>query len=1081
MPPSSSIDDFRAILRSAKKIIILSGAGLSAPSGIQTYRGSGDKSLWSNPNAVKYSKHTTFEEDPSGSWQFYHHRRLECLKANPNKGHLALAALNIPSVASRVIPSATSVPLHVTQNLDELAVRALRVLPESSNEGQNRLIQIHGSLFRTRCRSCKHEEQNYKPYLRSSMKKLVRDEIADIAIGDLPRCGGDEWVGSNRYGRCGGLLRPDVVWFGEVPPRMGEIGREMTACDLLIVVGTSSIVQPAAGFASQVQGHSGKVAVFNLDRSNNDDKADFLFLGSCDTTLPEVLDVGGDIAGFLGFEHRLANAMYYPQQSPGIQHKLSNHHDTNPWRLPMLVQQPGQQSSVGPPPPSPGYALYNNGAIQHHPGHHPLQHPPLQHHHQSSMSHYPSPPNQHTHQQQHLIAAQGSPASTTPVATPQWQQQLMKCEMVRASRSPHHRARASAMASRTVAKSAIPITNPNLIKPPPTPEQSNGGMGDGSPDGSPVNGNGVVNSQRPSTPGLTTEISRPTAIKPPENTWTSLDMGGVNIKNLPPTSGLFSFTFLINLYLNHNALSSVPLEISRLRHLELLDLSGNNLSTLPPELGMLSQLKEFYLFDNQLTTIPPQFGSLHQLQTLGIEGNPLDPLLKTMVQKDGTRALITYLRDNCPVETDPPERVWKHLIPPQDQDVLAKDPNVESVSIMCYNILCERCATEKVYGYTPSWALAWSYRKGRILDEILKHDVDIICLQEMDIAQYEDYFTANLSQHGYEGVFWPKSRYKTMKESDRRLVDGCATFYKSDKYKLVEKHLLEFSALAMQRQDFKKTDDMFNRVLGKDHLAVICLLENKHTGSRLIVANTHIHWDAAYRDVKLVQVALLVEEVEKIAHHFAKYPPPPPGFNGIMPPSSEASASSGVNGIDDSSDAASTSASAADESSTRPSPTPAPVYRPPPIYTDGSKIPTIVCGDFNSLLTSGVYEFLNTGSVPPTHEDFMSHTYGRYTSEGIRHRLGLKSAYSAPGAPAEALITNHTPTFKEHIDYVWYSAANMGVNKVLGEIDPAYLDKVVGFPNPHFPSDHVAIAAEFRIKPPRETAPSRQPSTPTSS
>jgi len=120
--------------------------------------------------------------------------------------------------------------------------------------------------------------------------------------------------------------------------------------------------------------------------------------------------------------------MYYPQQSPSISHKLANHHDSNPWRLPILIQQPGQQSAVGPPPPSPGYPLYTNGALQHHPAHHPLQHPPLQHHHQNSLSHYPSPPNVHNHQQ-HLLAAQGSPAAPAAVVSPHWQQQLLKCEV----------------------------------------------------------------------------------------------------------------------------------------------------------------------------------------------------------------------------------------------------------------------------------------------------------------------------------------------------------------------------------------------------------------------------------------------------------------------------------------------------------------------------------------------------------------------------------------------------------------------------------------------------------------------------
>lgn len=530
-------------------------------------------------------------------------------------------------------------------------------------------------------------------------------------------------------------------------------------------------------------------------------------------------------------------------------------------------------------------------------------------------------------------------------------------------------------------------------------------------------------------------------------------MGGLNIKNIPRVSGLFSFKFLINLYLNHNALTTIPPEITKLRHLELLDLSGNNLSTLPPELGMLTQLKEFYLFDNNLTTIPPQLGSLHQLQTLGIEGNPLDPNLKAIVQKDGTPALISYLRDNCPFES-PPDRVWKCLISPQEQDLLASDPNIETFRVLCYNILCEKYATERLYGYTPSWALPWSYRKTRILDELTKHDADFLCLQEVDITQYEDYFCVNLGKKGYDGAFWPKSRYKTMNEADRRQVDGCATFYKADKYKLVEKRLIEFSTIAMQRQDFKKTDDMFNRVLGKDHIAVICLFENIQTGTRFIIANAHIHWDPAYRDVKVVQVALLVEEVERLANTFAKYPPPILDGSTSKTDIGEGSDSGSKDGVSESASLQT---------------------RQPPIYHDGTKIPLIICGDFNSVPVSGVYEFLSNSTLSSDHPDFMSHTYGRYTSEGIRHRLGLKSAYA--GLPDEEVpLTNYTPSFRGVIDYVFYSAANLAVNKVLGEVDKGYLEKVVGFPNAHFPSDHVSIVSEFRVKPPRDI-PSRQPST----
>jgi CCR4-NOT transcription complex subunit 6 len=267
----------------------------------------------------------------------------------------------------------------------------------------------------------------------------------------------------------------------------------------------------------------------------------------------------------------------------------------------------------------------------------------------------------------------------------------------------------------------------------------------------------------------------------------------------------------------------------------------------------------------------------------------------------------------------------------------------------------------------------------------------------------------------------------------------------------------------MQRQDFKKTDDMFNRVLGKDHIAVVCLFEDKVSGSRLIIANAHIHWDPAYRDVKLVQVALLVDEIEKIANNFAKLPP---RLNLSIPTVSSTVVSStgstsdeeghslGGSSITTTADGTNTNPTTAASSPTSFMANGVPKSRQPqPTYSDGSKIPIIICGDFNSVQESGVYEFLATGSLAPNHPDFMSHTYGRYTSEGLRHRLNLKSAYAAPGAGGESFLTNYTPSYQGMLDYVWYSCATVGVNAVLGEVDRGYLEKVVGFPNAHFPSE----------------------------
>lgn len=227
---------------------------------------------------------------------------------------------------------------------------------------------------------------------------------------------------------------------------------------------------------------------------------------------------------------------------------------------------------------------------------------------------------------------------------------------------------------------------------------------------------------------------------------------------------------------------------------------------------------------------------------------------------------------------------------------------------------------------------------------------------------------------------------------------------------MVERHLVDFIAIAMQRSDLKKTDDMFNRVLIKDNMAVIGLFENRETGTRFIVANAHLAWDPKYSDVKLVQTALLIDEVEKIADNFARYPPRPP----------------------------------------RESAPGEPAPRPPPTYSDGTKIPTIVAGDYNSIPGSGVYEYLASGSIAADHPDFLSHEYGKYSGEWLRHKLQLKSAYADIG---EMPFTNFVPSFVGALDYIWFGQNNMAVDAVLSEIDPAYIEKAVGFPDAHNPSE----------------------------
>ena len=207
---------------------------------------------------------------------------------------------------------------------------------------------------------------------------------------------------------------------------------------------------------------------------------------------------------------------------------------------------------------------------------------------------------------------------------------------------------------------------------------------------------------------------------------------------------------------------------------------------------------------------------------------------------------------------------------------------------------------------------------------------------------------------------------------------------------------------------------MFNRVMLRDNIAVTAALEFRATGARLLVANSHIFWNHDYRDVKIVQVGMLMEELEKIIDRFSALPAKPPS---AMP-------------LDDNGE-----------------PIPAPIYKR---SERGRDIPLILCVDLNSLADSSVHGFISSGELAGDHEDFMSHGYGTYTNRGLKHSLNLRSSCASFG---EMKMTNFTPTFEEPIDYIFYTPRNLKVTSVLGDVDKGYLEKCVGFPNDAFPSE----------------------------
>jgi CCR4-NOT transcription complex subunit 6 len=198
--------------------------------------------------------------------------------------------------------------------------------------------------------------------------------------------------------------------------------------------------------------------------------------------------------------------------------------------------------------------------------------------------------------------------------------QLTYAQNSRQSSSPHHHARtAAAMARSTPVSSTVTITDPNN-----------------------PNSNKIFNRIDTVTMSSVDEQEGQEG----GQTWTTLDIGGMGLKQISPT--LCSYTFLTILYMNHNNLTHLTSDISKLVNLKTLDCSGNKLSTLPPELGLLINLRDLLLFDNNLTNLPSELGMLYQLEMLGLEGNPIQSDIKNILMKEGTQAVIISLRENAP-------------------------------------------------------------------------------------------------------------------------------------------------------------------------------------------------------------------------------------------------------------------------------------------------------------------------------------------------------------------------------------------------------------------------------------------------
>jgi NAD-dependent deacetylase len=202
------------------KVACLTGAGISAESGIATFRGMGG--LWENHPIEAVATPQGFAKDPNLVWQFYEARRKQALSCEPNKGHFGLAQLQQNLGEKNFCLT--------TQNVDGLHQKA----------GVKNVLELHGSLWRVRCTKCLKEREEFKLF----------ESVP-------PKC------------ECGAMLRPSIVWFGEMlPPDIFEsAGRAAEKCDLYLVIGTSGVVEPAASLARVAGNHGAKVWEINPEET----------------------------------------------------------------------------------------------------------------------------------------------------------------------------------------------------------------------------------------------------------------------------------------------------------------------------------------------------------------------------------------------------------------------------------------------------------------------------------------------------------------------------------------------------------------------------------------------------------------------------------------------------------------------------------------------------------------------------------------------------------------------------------------------------------------------------------------------
>lgn len=235
---SQRTEQLKGKLRDSRYIVALTGAGVSAESGVPTFRG--ENGLWKQYRAEDLATPEAFTRDPKLVWEWYNWRRQLIASLTYNAAHRALAELE------QKCPHFTL----ITQNVDGLHKKA----------GSKNVLEIHGTIWKVRCTACNHTSENH-----------------EVPINILPHCE-----------MCGGLLRPHVVWFGEPLPLdvSEETRRALEVCDFLMVIGTSGVVHPVASFPHYARAKGALVVEVNLEKTPISPIAHETLLGKAGEIVP---------------------------------------------------------------------------------------------------------------------------------------------------------------------------------------------------------------------------------------------------------------------------------------------------------------------------------------------------------------------------------------------------------------------------------------------------------------------------------------------------------------------------------------------------------------------------------------------------------------------------------------------------------------------------------------------------------------------------------------------------------------------------------------------------------------------------